>query len=89
MSWGLFLRLIDRYEVDVELKGASKQLTSKVIIMTAIKDPEGWYSEENSREQIERRITHWYKYLDDDWVDLTPALYRHPVREMKLPPICK
>ena len=57
--------------------------------MTAIKDPEGWYSEENSREQIERRITHWYKYLDDDWVDLTPALYRHPVREMKLPPICK
>lgn len=88
MSWGLFLRLIDRYEVDVELKGASKQLTSKVIIMTAIKDPEYWFSEENSREQIERRITHWHKYLGDDWVDFTPALYRHPVSELRYPSIC-
>lgn len=87
LPFGLFLRLIDRYSVDVEVKGGSWPMTSKVMILTAVNPPEAWYRKSDIREQIERRITTWFDCQNQQWVDRTAELFRPIKKEPTVPPI--
>lgn len=52
-----FLKLIDRYEFQVECKGGFRQLRAKRIIVTSCVPPWNcWYTNENL-DQLQRRIT--------------------------------
>lgn len=87
LPFGLFLRLIDRYPVDVEVKGGSWPLTSKVMILTAVNPPEAWYRKSDIREQIERRVTRWFDCQNGEWIDRTSELFRPIKKEPTVPPL--
>lgn len=85
-SFNLFLRILDRYDVDVPIKGGSFPFASKTIILTAVQQPEHWYDGlTNSTEQIGRRITEWWACEMGQWVNRTNWLYR-PVKEERVEP---
>lgn len=80
---GLFLRVLDKYPVDVEIKGATVGFTSAYIILTAVLPVNHWYpGGDEVKEQIERRITVWMHFdeIEDKWVNKTHELYRPPPR---------
>lgn len=78
---GLFLRVLDKYPVDVEIKGDTVPFTSGYIILTAVLPVNHWYAGgDEVKEQIERRISVWMDFDKDldKWVNRTDELYRPP-----------
>jgi len=83
LPFGLFLRVLDKYPVDVEKKGGSIPFTSAYIVLTAVNPPIEWYYYgEEIKQQIERRITYWFDFDKDteSWKDVSDKLYRPPPR---------
>lgn len=80
---GLFLRVLDKYPVDVEIKGDTVPFTSRYIILTAVLPVNHWYAGgDEVKEQIERRITVWMDFdqQQDKWVNRSDELYKPPPR---------
>lgn len=86
-SLGLLLRVLDRYPVSVPLKGASAEMVSTTMILTAVNEVRDWYDNAEAPPQIERRITTWYKWDQGRWVDNTYKLYRGIKREEEQPEV--
>lgn len=66
------LKLMDRYPLNVELKGGYAKFVAKLIIITSNSAPEDWYSGLSERgidwkPQFFRRIDHEYKFIDGRW----------------------
>lgn len=64
MNFTYLLKLLDRYEMRVQVKGGYRQILAKKIIITSIKAPELAYSfgmDEEPKEQLLRRIDKIYK----------------------------
>lgn len=58
MPWNTLLQLLDKYPVDVELKGETAvDFSAKLVIMTSNKEPEDWY-DKKPNEALIRRIHH-------------------------------
>lgn len=59
MEFKDLLRLLDRYQLQVEIKGGSIPFNSPNIIITSDEHPENWYpfKDENDKAQLLRRIT--------------------------------
>lgn len=70
-GFGPFLRLLDRYPTQVEIKGSYREFNSKFIFLCASVSPRAWFPDrvgvvEDRFQQVERRITHAYtKWLGD------------------------
>lgn len=65
VPWRMLLRLLDRYPMDVEVKGGYMRFCSKVIVLTSIDDPSSWYPDENHdfrHMQLDRRITRLVRF---------------------------
>lgn len=61
LSWDFLLRLLDRYKLDLPIKGAFTPCLAKRIVITSNAHPDTWYKYENSKKHYEallRRITH-------------------------------
>lgn len=59
VSW--LLKLMDRYAMQVQTKGGTVEMVSKIIYFTSNKDPENWYDWERIGEEVKsaffRRVT--------------------------------
>ena len=58
-EFSMLLRLLDRYPLEVEIKGASVKWTPRVILVTAPKDPQAMWSlrTDEDKTQLSRRIS--------------------------------
>lgn len=57
IMWSIFLRLLDRYPMNVEHKGASVNFNPKRIFITSNKHPRDWYpGKDGLYETLERRL---------------------------------
>lgn len=57
ITYDFYLRLLDRYPMQVEYKGGMTQFNSKVIIITSNFNPEEWFEHKKNRQAFFRRIT--------------------------------
>lgn len=69
IPFGVLLRLIDRYPIQVEYKGGSCHFNSKWIFLTSNKKPEDWYTGEYM-DALYRRVDFIYECLDDCFMRL-------------------
>lgn len=66
LSWSFLLRLLDRYPLQVQVKGGFREMQARVVIITSNKRPEDWYDREKffvDFGALARRIT-MFLYLD-------------------------
>jgi len=88
--------LLDRYPIQVELKGTSTNFIGSRIIIISNYDPRTWYSSELlETEAWTRRVTgicHLKKFGDevrfctwDDWVGTTPITINHLTANLPVP----
>lgn len=68
LPFTFLLRLIDRYPMQVEVKGSYTEFTSETIIITSNNPPEEWYNWEalkhhNGKEALLRRITQIHHFV--------------------------
>jgi len=66
------LKLLDRYEMRVQVKGGYAQFNSRVIVLTSNRDPRDWYSGLSDagvswQPQFFRRIDYEYKFAGGVW----------------------
>lgn len=64
LRFGCLLQLLDRYPVQVQVKGGMIFWNAKVIFMTSTKHPSEWYPNKDY-SQLERRIDDIYELLND------------------------
>lgn len=58
IKYDFFLRLTDRYPLQVETKGGVVQFVSRRIVFTSNAAPDTWYPGVQDRAPFERRIQH-------------------------------
>lgn len=66
VPWNFLLRLLDRYSLQVQVKGGFRQMTAHCVIITSNKRPEEWYDREKFGDRLgalTRRIT-MYMWLE-------------------------
>lgn len=66
LSWSFLLRLLDRYPLQVQVKGGFRPMVAQSVIITSNKKPEDWYDREKFFDRfgaLARRIT-MYLWLD-------------------------
>jgi len=82
-SWCTFshlLNLLDKYPVNVEIKGGFRMFKPKIIWITSATHPRSTYTLDNSKDkdgdiaQLIRRIDCIRKFGDDDEMDYPPEL---------------
>lgn len=56
LSFDYYLKLLDRYKMQVEYKGGFVDMTSKRIIITSNYDPKGWFLAKHNRNAFFRRV---------------------------------
>lgn len=59
LPFSVILRLLDRYEMTVQVKGGMRQFVADTIYITSPKHPDEWYKDDGSDKvnQLKRRIT--------------------------------
>lgn len=70
-SWFPFtflLQLLDRYPLNVQVKGGTVPFNSKLIIITSNRSPRVWYRpDDHPYEALERRLTTIYRFRSDGY----------------------
>lgn len=64
LPYSYLLRLLDRYDLRVEIKGGYRSFTSNTIIITSNTPPKSWYRS-FTLDALYRRITCWMVYNND------------------------
>lgn len=67
---GFVLRLFDRYDMNVEIKGSMVKFNSICIIVTSVHEPM-FYFRKNSKAEVMRRIDELYELRDENIQDFT------------------
>lgn len=57
IMYSFYLKLLDRYPLRVEIKGGTKNFSSKTIIFTSNFDPSTWFNDRQNRAAFFRRVT--------------------------------
>nr|WAE42962.1 MAG: replication associated protein [Cressdnaviricota sp.] len=57
ITFDMYLKLLDRYPMQVEVKGGYEKFLSKVVIFTSNFDPEEWFPFKGNRAAFFRRVT--------------------------------
>lgn len=57
IQYDFYLKLLDRYPMQVEIKGGFKNFNSKIIIFTSNHDPKDWFKGKKNKKAFERRIS--------------------------------
>lgn len=64
LRYDFFLRLTDRYPLQVETKGGSVQFVSRIIVVTSNTPPDAWYPSIQDRGAFNRRIGAVFPFPD-------------------------
>lgn len=62
ITYNFYLQLLDRYPMNLEIKGGYTAMRSKRIIFTSNFDPDGWFQHKGNRQAFFRRIKNIYKF---------------------------
>ena len=76
-----FLKLLDRYPYQVEVKGGARQFVAKTILITTNAIPSTWYKYNFSR--ISRRVTTWKVWDENQECFVNYDDYAFALRNMK------
>lgn len=73
------LRVCDRYPLRVEYKGGMAQFLAKHVIITSNKEPAEWYRSEYNLSALYRRITKYYVWNVDKFVEAPACSLPFPI----------
>lgn len=62
IRYSTFLKVLDRYPMNVEVKGSAVPFCGELVIITSNKSPEEWYPNVTKKTPILRRITETHYY---------------------------
>lgn len=67
IQFDMYLKLLDRYPMKVEVKGGFEQFLSKVIVFTSNYDPSEWFPFKMNRDALFRRISLIKRFESGSW----------------------
>lgn len=62
LKYDFLLRLLDRYPMNLEIKGGHTKMRSKVIVLTSNFDPKDWFLDRDNKEAFFRRVKEIKKF---------------------------